>query len=447
MTLEEQIQTLWDNMAFARLLRTCRLAAAPSRLLLSLTAVLIVSLTGTLLDLVSQSVVIDTRYPAKLQLSDFNGTEHHTELDAFVADRRLLRYFIDSRRDESEHVSRQGVFTTLWAFGAARFNEATFSLLAPGRGGILTRLSNVWGNLWMCILAIFWAIRFHTLYSLFFFSIWAVTFCFLGGAICRSVALQHSRHEKPGLIEVLDFSGCRFGSLISGPVLSALTLLFFAFMIYLLGLLLNIPKAGELLLGLGLGLALFFGVLCVLMLVGTTAGGSLMLPVIACEGSDGFDAVSRSLRYVFSQPWWMLFYTLIAGLCGTISYLVARFLLYLLLIITYGMVYLGVVGEPQSLSKLNRIWPQPSFYNFLSSGPAPIGWTEMVSAVVVRITVLFVIGLLASFVISFYFSASTVIYSLMRRKIDGTGLDHVYIKLEGVFDSVDAPKDDTAETL
>ncbi|MBN1817741.1 MAG: hypothetical protein JW828_10300 [Sedimentisphaerales bacterium] len=447
MTLEEQIQTLWDNMAFARLLRTCRLAAAPSRMLLALLAVLTVSLSGTLLDMVSQSVYVDPRYPVKLRLSEFTGSEHHTELDAFVTDRRLHRYFVDSRMKVFEPSARQGVFKTLWAFGSARFNEATFSLLAPGGGGVLARLSNVWGNFWLCILALFWALRYHTWYSLFFFTVWAIAFCFIGGAICRSVALQHSRHEKPGLLEVLGFSGRRFGSLIAGPVLSALTLLFFAFLIYLLGLLLNLPKIGELLVSLGLGLALLFGLLCVLMLIGTTAGGSLMLPVIACEGSDGFDAVSRSLRYVFSQPWWMLFYTLIAGLCGTVSYLVARFLLFLLLIITYGMVYLGVVGDPQSLSKLDRIWPQPTFYNFLSRGPAPVGWTETVSAILVRITVLLVIGLLASFMISFYFSASTVIYSLMRRKIDGIGLDHVYVKLDDVFDSVDAPIEAAHEVL
>jgi hypothetical protein len=33
---------------------------------------------------------------------------------------------------------------------------------------------------------------------------------------------------------------------------------------------------------------------------------------------------------------------------------------------------------------------------------------------------------MVSFVISFYFSANTVIYALMRHRVDGTPLDEVY---------------------
>jgi hypothetical protein len=36
------------------------------------------------------------------------------------------------------------------------------------------------------------------------------------------------------------------------------------------------------------------------------------------------------------------------------------------------------------------------------------------------------VGLLVSFVISFYFSANTIIYALMRNKVDNTALDDIY---------------------
>ena len=47
---------------------------------------------------------------------------------------------MESRREDSEHVSRQGVFTTLWAFGSARFNETTFNLFFLFIGILLTSI-------------------------------------------------------------------------------------------------------------------------------------------------------------------------------------------------------------------------------------------------------------------------------------------------------------------
>ena len=46
------------------------------------------------------------------------------------------------------------------------------------------------------------------------------------------------------------------------------------------------------------------------------------------------------------------------------------------------------------------------------------------------VTVLVVIGLLVAFVISFYFSANTIIYSLIRKKVDGIELGEVYTHLD-----------------
>jgi hypothetical protein len=37
-----------------------------------------------------------------------------------------------------------------------------------------------------------------------------------------------------------------------------------------------------------------------------------------------------------------------------------------------------------------------------------------------------VIGLIVSFIMSFYFSANTIIYALMRNRVDNTALDDIY---------------------
>jgi hypothetical protein len=50
------------------------------------------------------------------------------------------------------------------------------------------------------------------------------------------------------------------------------------------------------------------------------------------------------------------------------------------------------------------------------------------AALLVRIWVLAVIGLTVSFIISFYFSANTIIYALMRHRTDGNPLEEICIR-------------------
>ena len=81
-------------------------------------------------------------------------------------------------------------------------------------------------------------------------------------------------------------------------------------------------------------------------------------------------------------------------------------------------------------SKLVRIWARPEFGNLLGSGAASANWTESVAGFLVYLLMLAVIGLLASFIISFYFSANTIIYSLMRNRVDNTALEEIYTPSE-----------------
>ena len=43
-----------------------------------------------------------------------------------------------------------------------------------------------------------------------------------------------------------------------------------------------------------------------------------------------------------------------------------------------------------------------------------------------QIWTLAIIGLTVAFLISFYFTANTIIYALMRNRVDGTELDEIY---------------------
>jgi hypothetical protein len=176
-------------------------------------------------------------------------------------------------------------------------------------------------------------------------------------------------------------------------------------------------------------LVLIAGALIAVISIGAVAGFSLMFPAIAYDGSDCFDAFSRSFSYIYSKPWRMGFYTAIAAIYGAICYTFVRVFAFLLLWVTHRFLQLGVLIDNTSkeVNKLIAIWPEPKFIRLVDpSSLAATNWSESLSAFLIQLLLLAVIGLVVSFIISFYFSANTIIYSLMRNRVDNTALDDIY---------------------
>jgi hypothetical protein len=154
-----------------------------------------------------------------------------------------------------------------------------------------------------------------------------------------------------------------------------------------------------------------------------------MFPAVAYDGSDCFDAISRALSYIYTKPWKMGFYTVIAAVYGAICYTFVRFCAFLALLITHIFLQLGVLVDNSSseTNKLTAIWPEPYFKNLLGFvSMATTNWTESVAAFLIHLALLAIIGLLTAFIISFYFSANTIIYALMRNRVDNTPLEDIY---------------------
>ena len=61
-----------------------------------------------------------------------------------------------------------------------------------------------------------------------------------------------------------------------------------------------------------------------LVALGTAGGFNLMYPTIAVEGSDSFDAISRSFSYIYARPWRMIWYTMVAIVYGALTFLFVR---------------------------------------------------------------------------------------------------------------------------
>ena len=218
-------------------------------------------------------------------------------------------------------------------------------------------------------------------------------------------------------------------------------------------ILFHIPLFGAPVAGLTTILALVGGFIITLVLLGTMGGFNLMYPTVAVEGSDSFDAISRSFSYVFARPWRMLWYTIVALVYGAVCYLFVRFFVWMVLAVTYFFMS-WLLGTPHSppvtdstADVFARMWQISD--DPLKSLPhhpdySSLNGSQAAGAGAIQFWVYLTIGLIGAFAISFYFSANTIIYYLMRREVDATDLDDVYIEeMDDDLDAGEAPGDMT----
>lgn len=405
------------SFLFPHIFRSFRMAIQPSKLLVALLALVVICLAGGVMDL-SQTVVESDSFTymyrgERIQLEQQLGRPV-TELDVCVAPGASLADFVESGGAEG---SRTGVFATLWTVGSEQFHAALYALFAADISGVFRSISN-------CIAALLWAFRCHTVYSVVFFAVVFLVMSLAGGAICRIAALQFAQREKPSLMQAARFGIRKFTGTLAAPITPVAVIVVIGVFVISLGLIGNIPVVGEVLMGLFLPLGLIAAFFVTVILIGTVAGLNLMVPAIAYEDSDCFDAVSRSFGYVYAKPWRMGFYTVVATVYGAICYVFVRFFAFVLLWTTYQFLQVGFVHDNE---KLQALWPEPTVAGFLGSvASAPDTWSMWLGSVLIRVWVLAIVGLIVSFLISFYFSANSVIYGLMRNRVDNTPLDEVY---------------------
>jgi len=346
---------------------------------------------------------------------------------AITAAMNLARSDLQSLR---MHLPR-GVFDEFFNYEAGQVNAVTTSVLAnnwtgglaaPGAAtGVVAAVRNFF------VTGPAWLVRYHFVYFILFFTLFLLVWAVFGGAIARIAAVHAARDEKISVRQALRFSTNKVLSFVFAPVIPLGIALFIGVLLAAGGLLFYVPWIGPILAGALLILALVGGVLITLVLIGTLGGLNLMYPTVAAEGSDSFDAISRSFSYVYARPWRMLFYTAVSIAYGAVTYLFVKLFIYLVLAVTHYFVGWWLVAAPGRWYP--EMWPAPTWdslpYEVNFTG---LKFTEKTAAFLICFWNYLLIGLLGAFAISFYFSANSIIYFLMRREVDATELDDVYVE-------------------
>jgi hypothetical protein len=294
-------------------------------------------------------------------------------------------------------------------------------------------------------------------------AIWA----FFGGIITRIAAVQLGNKGPISLRQAIRFVANRYLGYLGAPLVPLAIIAVCALGLALYGVLGLIPFIGDIVIfGLGLPIIILGGAVMAVFLIGLV-GYPLMYTTLSTEGdqSDTFDALSRSINYVYQSPWHYIWYWFVAIIYGA---LVTLFVLFF----TCLTVYVGkwAVGLPAS-----AVWSDRKPEYLFIYAPESYGWRELLtkdSPYAVRgqwervspesdrmvyrdrpvnkvsydqaksefwgynnagawlvcfwLTLIFL--LMLGFTYSFFWSAATMIYLLMRKKVDESELDEVFVE-------------------
>ena len=291
------------------------------------------------------------------------------------------------------------------------------------------------GNLTRMVYGVWWLFTQHLVYFLFFglgsLFVWSLA----GGAISRVAALQFARDEDLSFKQALSYAWNRIGALFLAPCFPLGLIALFSLGLALFGLVMRIPVLGDLLSIVIFPICVFLGfVILAPLVLGMFAGGCMFWPAVSVDGADAFNAFSRALAYTLPKPWKTVLYALITLVYAAICFVLVNLFTYLSLRLTraavsFGTAPFGAFEREEGVSKMELLWPMTGPHDLYSwPGLENLSWPEYLSALVVALTLVLVIGLLWSFLTSFFLTSSTIAYTLLRRDVDGTDLEEVYME-------------------
>ncbi len=314
-------------------------------------------------------------------------------------------------------VTGQEAFATATELAGRSFAGITSAIMAMSLGSLMLHL----GRLFVELPAIVWSEykTFSIIYGLLFVFIMAVG----GGAIARMAAINVSSHQRLPVRQALKFSMTRWVRLFIAPLMPLLAVAVVAGIIMLMGVLMLVPVL-NIIGGMLYLVALLLGLLIAFLLIVYALAFLMVVPAMATEDCDGADAQQRAYGYVLSRPLHMVGYLLIALIGLTLGFFVV------------GLFATGVLNITPALY---GVWTEDN-PAMVATGMADIFGTERISPEdvenarwhhvaagwFINLWQTLIIGIVWAYVVSYFFSAATIVYLLMRRACDGQDIEEIW---------------------
>jgi hypothetical protein len=314
---------------------------------------------------------------------------------------RQLFDYIERRRPK-------GAYESTAAFLRIRIAQLMQSTLQLQPSGVIAAL----GDMLIGLPTALW--RSQTAFTIVFGLFSLLVLSVGGGAISRAAAAQFALRKRLSSRQALDYALPRAGTFMWAQGLPLLIMAILSLVLMVAGLIMRIP-AFDALGGLAYGLALILGLLIAFLLIGYIVGFALIVPSVACESSDGADAVQRAYAYVVGKPLHLLGYWIVKLIGLAIGLFIASLLAAMTINITATLfgwwahnpaVELAGGADPLSMN-----WTAPSV--------VMPNWHTSMAASAIGFWTSLAICLVWAYGLSYCFSAATIVYLLIRQAVDG----------------------------
>ncbi|MGD0518765.1 MAG: hypothetical protein ABSA26_14615 [Thermoguttaceae bacterium] len=246
---------------------------------------------------------------------------------------------------------------------------------------------------------------------LIFCGLWSLaTWAFFGAAICRIASVQLATSERVSWGSALRHACTKYVAYFSAPLIPLVGVALAALPVLVLGFIMYLGM-GVFLAALIWPLLLIAGLIMTLLLLGLFFGWPLMWGTISTEGTDSFDALSRSYAYVFQRPLHYLFYAIVAAVFGWLGWLLVQNFASGIIWMTYWAASWGA-GDTQITAVMQR---------------GDLGAMGGAGAWLIHLWTGCVKLLAVGYLFSYFWTASVAIYFLLRRTVDATEMDEVFL--------------------
>jgi len=365
------------------------------------------------------------RAKAVLDLAEQDLKFARQQVEAFDEDRKELVESLDDYKP-------RGVFATALRFKLDTFESGVSAALnfSFGFGGLMhadqRTPDTVIGALWRLMVTLpSWMLQQHTLFMIVWLVFSLAVWSLLGGAIARMAATHAVTGRSTSAGSAIGFARSRYVWFVLTLLLPLLVIGIAYVLMAVVGMVYNVGLLLDGFASLLFPLALLGGLVVAVTTVLYLGGVHMLYPALAVQGTDGFDANTRCLGYVFNRPWRWAFYNLLTLVYGAVTYFFFAGIVFLTLLVTKHFVGAFVWAQTSTgVNRFDAMLPQPVFGE-LTYAPdwAHLSSWGQVSAALIMVWVYLLIGLVAAFAISFYFTSQTWIYLLLRKSADGTAMD------------------------